>query len=72
MASAQTVPNDVKFTLLDVKDPYATPFPPLAGATVRLVLGESPNWRHPDAGHKFVTDAKGEAHFTMDGLIDTR
>ena len=72
MASGQTVPIDVKFTLLDVKDPYATPFPPLAGATVRLVLGESPNWQHPDAGHKFVTDAKGEAHFTMDGLIDTR
>src|SRR5260370_37759548 len=72
MASAHTVPIDGKFTLLDVKDPYATPSPPLAGATVRLVLGESPNWQHPDAGHKLVTDAKGEAHFTIDGLIDTR
>src|SRR5258708_18019292 len=71
MASAQTVPIDVKFTLLDVKDPYTTPFPPLAGATVRLGLGDNPHWQHPHAGPKFVTDAKGAAHFTMDGLIDT-
>jgi len=39
---------------------------------VRLVLGQSPDWQNPDAGHKFVTDEKGEAHFTMDGLIDKR
>jgi hypothetical protein len=72
MARAQTVPIRVDFTFLDAKDPYATPYPPLAGETVRLVLGESPTWQNPDAGHKFVTDEKGEAHFTMDGLIDPR
>jgi len=72
MASAQTVPIDVKFTLLDLQDPYATPVPPLAGAVVRLVLGESPTWQNPDAGHEFVTDANGESHFTMEGVIDTR
>src|SRR5882724_8726476 len=72
MASAQTVPIDVSFTLLDLKDPYAYPVPPLADAAVRLVLGESPDWQNPDAGHKFVTDANGDAQFTMDGLIDTR
>jgi hypothetical protein len=71
MAGAQTVPIGVDFTLLDVKDPYNPPYPPLAGETVRLVLGQSPNWQNHDAGHKFVTDEKGEAQFTMDGLIDT-
>src|SRR5580658_5128513 len=70
MAGAQTVPIGVDFTLLDVKDPYNPPYPPLAGETVRLVLGQSPDWQNPDAGHKFVTDEKGEAHFTMDGLLD--
>jgi hypothetical protein len=69
-ARAQTVPIDVSFTLLDMKDPYNPPYPPLAGETVRLVLGETPDWQNPDAGHKFVTDEKGEAHFTMNGLLD--
>jgi hypothetical protein len=69
MAHAQTLPVKVDFTLLDVKDSYNPPYPPLAGETVRLVLGESPNWQNPDAGHKFVTDEKGEAHFTMDARI---
>jgi len=69
MASAQTLPINVDFTFLDVQ---VSDSPPLAGATVRLVLGQSPNWQNPDAGHTFVTDAKGEAHFTMDGAIDNR
>ncbi len=72
MARAQTVPINVDFTLLDVVDAYKTPYPPLAGETVRLVLGESRDWQNPDAGHKFVTDEKGEAHFTMNALIDPR
>lgn len=54
------------------KDPYKVPYPGLPGATVRLVLGAGPDWQSPTAGHKFVTDAKGEARFTMDGLLDSR
>ena len=72
MAKAQPVPIDVQFLLLDVQDPYKTPFPPLPNETVRLVLGESPTWQDPDAGHKFTTDAKGEANFTLPALMDTR
>jgi hypothetical protein len=72
MASAQIIPINVEFTFLDVSDSYINPFPPIPGATVRLVLGQTANWQNPDAGHKFVTDEKGEAHFTMDGLVDTR
>lgn len=68
--SEDTVPIDVQFTMLDVKDPYEAP-EPLPGAHIRLVLGEGPNWRDADAGHRFVTDARGEARFTMNGLIDT-
>ena len=71
MASAQTVPIEVRFRLLDATDPYAE-LPPLAGAKVRLVLGQSPDWQKAEAGRRFVTDAKGEAHFTMDGFVDTR
>jgi len=65
MASAQNVPIEVSFTLLDVLEP-------LPGATVRLVLGASSDWQNANAGHKFVTDSKGEAHFTMDGIIEKR
>src|ERR1700729_3524003 len=71
MASAQTVPVDVHFTLLGMKDNYAPPHP-LPGETVRLVLGAGPDWQNPSAGRKFVTDEQGEARFTMDALIDTR
>ena len=53
-----------------MKDPYTSTYPPLAGEAVRLVLGEGANWQNPDAGRKFLTDEKGEAHFTMDGLMD--
>jgi hypothetical protein len=72
MARAQTVPINVDFTFLDVIDNYQVPYPPLPGEPVRLVLGETPDWQNPDAGHKFVTDEKGEAHFNMNALIDAR
>ena len=72
IAGAQAVPVDVQFKLLGMKDNYDVDLAPLAGETVRLVLGEKPDWQSPAAGRKFVTDAKGEAHFTMDALIDTR
>jgi hypothetical protein len=56
--------------LYDVKDAYGPQDAPLPGAKVRLVLGATPDWQSPGAGHSFVTDEKGEAHFTMPGLID--
>jgi hypothetical protein len=62
---------DVNFSLLSMKDNYSQP-DPLPGAIVRPVLGAGPDWQNPTAGRKFVTDDKGEAHFTMDGLIDMR
>jgi hypothetical protein len=36
------------------------------------VLGPSPDWQDANAGHRFVTDAKGEAHFTSPGIVDRR
>ncbi len=72
LASAQTVPIDVQFKLVSMKDNYDAEPAPVVGETVRLVLGERPDWQNADAGRKFVTDAKGEAHFVMDALIDTR
>ena len=71
MAFAQAVqPIDVKFKMLDMSDPYAFSETPLPGAKVRLVLGKSPNWQDAGAGCAFGTDARGEARFVMDGLID--
>lgn len=57
LLSAQTIPIDVTFKLMEQGHFDEEPLP---GAKVRLVLGESPNWRNGDAGHTFVTDAKGE------------
>lgn len=71
MASAQTTPIDVEFKLLDLVDRYRPP-EPLPHATVRLVLGAGPDWQDADTGYRFTTDAHGEAHFTLDGVIDTR
>lgn len=72
MASAQIIPIDVQFQLVGMKDNYDAAPAPLAGETVRLILGEGADWQSPNAGHKFVTDQKGEARFTMDAPIDTR
>ena len=72
MASAQTVPLQVHFSMIDATDNYNVPYPPVPGATVRLVLGESKDWQNADAGHQFVTDAKGEGNFTMNATIDQR
>jgi hypothetical protein len=66
-----TVPISVTFKLLEEKNAYP-PEEPIPGAEVRLVLGSTPDWQNPDAGHRFVTDSKGEAHFEMHGLIDRR
>lgn len=71
MLSAQPAPVDVTFKMLDLKDPYATPYPGVPNANVRLILGASPDWQNPDSGHRFTTHANGEAHFTMNGVIDT-
>ncbi len=74
MASAKTVPIEVKFTMWDPKVPYdyKSPTSPVVGAPVRLVLGELPGWNRSSAGHRFVTDSRGEARFTMDGFIESR
>ena len=38
---------------------------------MRLVPGAA-DWQDPNAGHRFVTDAQGEAHFTTPGVVDRR
>lgn len=57
----------VEFRLIDPESRQG-----LAGVPVRLVLGQTPGWQAPNAGHRFVTDANGEARFTADGLVDRR
>ena len=65
---AQTVPVDVAFKMTELEKPDR----PLAGVPVRPVLGEVANWQGPTAGHRFVTDARGEAQFTVAGVVDRR
>jgi hypothetical protein len=65
-AKAQPVPLDVNFKMIDIENK------PLAGVPVRLVFGSGPEWQSPNAGNRFVTDAKGEAHFTTKVVIERR
>lgn len=44
----------------------------IAGAAVRLVLGEAEDIRMPGAGRRFVTDADGRARLTMPVVMDRR
>jgi hypothetical protein len=64
----QSVTVDVDFKLTELEKPDRR----LADVPVRLVLGEGPDWQGPNAGQRFVTDAKGEAHFTAPGVVDRR
>ena len=54
---AQPVPLDVTFKLTDLD------YKPVAGAPVRIVFGSDLDWQAPNAGRRFVTDAKGEHRF---------
>ena len=65
--SAKTVAIDVDFRLTPLEKNEG-----LAGVPVRLVLGDARGWQDADAGHRFVTDADGRAHFTMTGTVDRR
>jgi len=64
----ETVTVDVEFKLTELERMDC----PLANVPVRLVLGQSADWQDPNAGQRFVTDAKGEAHFTAPGIVDRR
>ncbi len=59
-ASAQSMPAvlDVSLKLTDLD------YKPLPGVPVRVVFGSESTWQQPGAGHRIVTDAKGEAHFS--------
>jgi hypothetical protein len=65
-SSAAPVTIDVRFTLTDVDSK------PLAGQSVRLVVGSQPSWQNPDAGERFVTDANGEYRFSTKAVLDQR
>ncbi len=66
MPRAQTLSIDVKFKFTDID------YNPLPGETIRVVFGAGPDWQSPTAGHKFVTDEKGEARFITEGPVDKR
>jgi hypothetical protein len=68
LAYGQTVTVDVQFKMTELERPDR----PLAGVPLRLVLGEVADWQGPDAGHRFVTGADGEAKFTVEGVVDRR
>ncbi len=65
-AWAVIVDLDVSFRLTDLD------YKPLAGVPVRVVFGAEPNWQSPDAGHRFVTDAKGEARWLAKVELEER
>lgn len=57
-AEAITVTLDVTFKLTDLD------YKPLAGVPARVVFGSDANWQNPNTGHRVVTDAQGEAHWS--------
>jgi hypothetical protein len=57
---------DVHFRLTDLD------YRPIAGAPVRVAFDDDADWRRPDAGHAFVTDANGEGRFTARVALGTR
>ena len=63
-ASADPVALAVEFKLTDLDDA------PVPGAPVRLVLGSTPDWQSPSAGHRFVTDAGGAYRFAAPVVLD--
>lgn len=63
----QAVTVDINFKLTELEKVDH----PLAGVAVRLVPGAA-DWQDPNAGQRFITDAKGEAHFTAPGVVDRR
>ena len=56
----------VTFTLTDLD------YKPLPGVPVRVVFGSDPNWQQADAGHRLVTDAKGEARWVAQIDLEER
>jgi hypothetical protein len=66
VAHAGAVSLDVTFKLTDLD------YKPLAGAPIRVVFGSDPDWQGGDAGHRFVTDSKGEARWTQEAVLTDR
>ena len=63
---ALPVTLDVTFKLTDPN--YA----PIPNVPVRVVFGSEKDWQAPGAGHKIVTDAKGEARFSAPLTLERR
>ncbi len=66
-AAAQPVSVEVDFRLTQLDNTT-----PIAGAEVRLVLGEGVDARLPGSGQRFSTDAEGRARLTMPAAIERR
>ena len=57
-APAVSVALGVTFKLTDLD------YKPLAGVPAGVVFGADVKWQNPSAGHRLVTDANGEAHWS--------
>src|SRR4051812_29578947 len=66
IAHAGAVSLDVTFKLTDLD------YKPLAGVPVRVVFGSDPDWQKGDAGHRLITDGKGEARWTQEAVLTDR
>jgi hypothetical protein len=66
LRAQQTVPVDVQFSLTTPDNR------PIAGATVRLVIGAAAGWQQAHAGQPFVTDARGTHRLTVNALLESR
>jgi hypothetical protein len=63
---AGVVTLEVAFKLTDLD------YKPLVGVPVRVVFASNPDWQKAESGHRFVTDANGEAHWTGDVMLTDR
>jgi len=63
-AQPVTLEVEEKLTDLDYK--------PLAGVPFRLTFGTEPDWQSASAGHRLVTNERGEAKFETKLTLDSR
>jgi hypothetical protein len=62
----KTVLLHVTFKMTDLDDK------PIAGFPARIVFGSDPHWQEPGSGKRIVTNAKGEARFSTDVVLEQK
>jgi hypothetical protein len=63
---SKTVLLHVTFKITDLDDK------PIAGFPARIVFGSDPRWQEPVSGKRIVTNAKGEARFSADVVVQQK